>query len=419
MNLIEQKLRDVFGLEPSALGSQMLQRAVRQRLRCLGLKHPAELWQLLDSFPAQWLDLAELLVITETWFFRDRQAFTTLAQLVRDTYSRRRNDPESAFAQTSISPHLGYCSPIRLLSVPCASGEEPLSIVMALLDAGIPAAHFSVDALDLSPTALACARQGMYRKNAFRGEALDFRARYFTASPQGFIINPAVGRRVRFSQGNLLDPACLPDEACYDFIFCRNLLIYLHPAAQQTILAKLQRLLAPTGMLFVGPAEQILATEFGFGMANIPLAFACRPPAPSPISRSPAAESVRPLAHFDRAPAMQEIALPQPPEAEPDTQSADLQRARALADAGRLTEAAALCESHLCHARTSAQAYYLLGLVRDAAGDDRAGDCYRKALYLEPNHYESLLQLAMLAHQRGDEATARTLRLRAERLNGG
>jgi chemotaxis protein methyltransferase WspC len=58
----------------------------------------------------------------------------------------------------------------------------------------------------------------------------------------------------------------------------------------------------------------------------------------------------------------------------------------------------------------------LLGQVRDAAGDTSALDCYRKALYLEPNHYESLLQMAVLLQKIGDPVRARTFKSRAQRI---
>jgi chemotaxis protein methyltransferase WspC len=94
----------------------------------------------------------------------------------------------------------------------------------------------------------------------------------------------------------------------------------------------------------------------------------------------------------------------------------DLETARKLADAGRADEALAICQKHLKENGASAQAYYLLGLLRDAAGDPSAIDYYRKALYLEPNHYETLLQMALLAQKNGDAAQARTFRNRAQRL---
>jgi len=94
----------------------------------------------------------------------------------------------------------------------------------------------------------------------------------------------------------------------------------------------------------------------------------------------------------------------------------DLEIARRLADEGRAEEALAICQKHLSENGASAPAYYLLGLLRDAAGDPTAVDYYRKALYLEPNHYETLLQMALLSQKNGDSARARAFKSRAQRL---
>src|SRR5512135_720031 len=70
----------------------------------------------------------------------------------------------------------------------------------------------------------------------------------------------------------------------------------MHAAAQRAVLLKLERLLAPEGILFLGPAEQALAIEFGFVPVNIPMAFACRrAPAcviPEPITVQQAQTSI-------------------------------------------------------------------------------------------------------------------------------
>ena len=97
----------------------------------------------------------------------------------------------------------------------------------------------------------------------------------------------------------------------------------------------------------------------------------------------------------------------------------DLNTARSFADAGKLAEAIAICEAHLKAEGPSAQAYYLIGLVRDADGDPAAMDYYRKALYLEPNHYETLLQLSLLLEKNGDAPGARTFKRRALRIEKG
>jgi chemotaxis protein methyltransferase WspC len=292
---------------------------------------------------------------------------------------------------------------------------------MALLDAGLAPERFQVDAVDISARALAGARRAVYGKNSFRSDDLGFRRRYFQSTPEGFVLDPAVRDRVCFSQANLLEPGFGTARGNYDFIFFRNLLIYLDPAARQKALEKIERMLAATGVLFVGPAEQSILLDHGFASANlasrserpprrlrVELPVTCPrgprglPPGPAQVlANSAGINLARPRAGGARR------SLPD-----------DLEYARRLVQAGQLTEAAAICEAHLAQSRTSAQAYFLLGMVREAGGAPNAIDYYRKALYLEPNHYESLMRMAFFAAQHGDPAGARNFRRRADRLKG-
>jgi len=90
---------------------------------------------------------------------------------------------------------------------------------------------------------------------------------------------------------------------------------------------------------------------------------------------------------------------------------------RALADAGRLEAAAAACEPLLRTYTTSAEIYYLFGVIQDAMGDvERAIDCYRKVLFLDPNHSEASMHLATLAHRDGNLAAAERLHARRRRI---
>jgi chemotaxis protein methyltransferase WspC len=184
-------------------------------------------------------------------------------------------------------------------------------------------------------------------------------------------------------------------------------------------------LLAPTGVLFVGTVEQPLVLKHGFVGANLPNASACRKaghavrrPRLARLSTRPRIPAgPQPNGSFQSPfPPNSRLMLP-PTGRPPPSVQPDLETARRLADAGRLDEAAGICEAHLRKSRLSAQAYYLLGLVRDAGGDATAIDCYRKALYLEPNHYESLLQMALLLQKNGDPTRARAFRNRAQRIN--
>jgi chemotaxis protein methyltransferase WspC len=93
-----------------------------------------------------------------------------------------------------------------------------------------------------------------------------------------------------------------------------------------------------------------------------------------------------------------------------------LSEASELANRGRFMEAVALCERQLRENGPTAAAYCLLGMIWQAAGDrTRAEESFRKTVYLDPNHDEALLALALLAERRGDQNAAAGFRRRAER----
>jgi chemotaxis protein methyltransferase WspC len=410
MKEFEKLLRDRIGLDAASIGSSVLARTVRLRMKACGQSDPQAYLQRLQTSPEEWRELIEAVVVSETWFFRDRGAFSALARLVQEEWLPR-NPVES----------------LRILSLPCSTGEEPYSVVMSLADAGFDLNRLWIDAADISAEVLTRARRAVYGKNSFRGDELDFRDRHFTAGKDGHTLTPAIAQRVRFHQANLL--AWRPDgfAAPYDFIFCRNLLIYFDRPTQKMVLRQLRELLKDDGYLFVGPAEMPLVREGGFVSANVSLAFISRKahenegdkhnPA---RKRSPRRAAPQPPGVAKPPPAPVSSPVPKLVPAPPQVQAvaerpADLRSARALADAGKLEEAARVCESHLRQHGPSAEAYYLLGLVKDAAGEETALDFYRKALYLEPNHFEALWHMALLLEKNGDTAAAASYRRRAER----
>jgi chemotaxis protein methyltransferase WspC len=407
MKRVENRLRETIGLDAACVGPSLIQRAVRQRMRSLGLKRIEDYWQFLEHSRVEWHELVESVVVTETWFFRDPEPIAAFVRLAREEWL-----PAHATAS------------LRLLSVPCSSGEEPFSLVMALRDGGVPAGRFQIDAVDISARALARAAQGVFGRNSFRGKDVAFRDRHFHSSAGGFVLDTAVRNCVQFYQGNFLSDSFLGGQASYDFIFCRNLLIYLDPLMRRKALDKIERLLAPDGVLFVGPVEQPLAIEHGFVMAGSPMTFACRKAGHGmrrqrsdwPSKQLHAANRSQLKSEFQTQPEPGRRPMMPPAGQAVPSQSNDLETARCLADAGRLTEAAEICEGHLRENRVSSQAYYLLGRVRDASGEPDAIDCYRKALYLEPDHYESLVQMALLLQKNGDTARAGTFKSRARRI---
>ncbi|MEN0108447.1 MAG: protein-glutamate O-methyltransferase CheR, partial [Pseudomonas sp.] len=201
----EQLLKDKIGLDAITVGASVIERAVRRCMANVPGRDLDTFWQDLRNSEAELQALIEAVIVPETWFFRYPESFATLARLA----SRRVLE-------------LAGTRPLRVLSLPCSTGEEPYSIAMCLLDAGLAPQAFSVDALDISPLSIARATAGHYGRNSFRGETLAFRNRYFSADGTGYAINAAVRQQVRFQAGNLLEPGLLAGQQAYDFVFCRN-----------------------------------------------------------------------------------------------------------------------------------------------------------------------------------------------------
>lgn len=407
----EHLLERTMGLNSASIGVSAIERALDVRMRACAAESDDTYWDLLDRSRDELQQLIEAVIVPETWFFRDPQAFTALADAACEFWRK------------------GLGRPLRLLSLPCSTGEEAYTMAMALLGAGLPPAAFRIDAIDISAHSLERARAGVYGRNSFRSKDLGFRDRHFAEVEKGFRINDAVRAPVRFGQGNILDPDFAPSANSYDIVFCRNLLIYFDVPTQAKAIAVLARALTSEGMLFVGHSEAGLMAVNGFASARVPMAFAFRKaaaPAAAPATAPPptpvalrSTRRPRPPGAAKAAPRLARpvaaITAPSPP-ADRGLQS--IEELRRIADCGRLDEAGRGAESHLRDRGPSSDVFLLLGLISDARGDSAAAlRFYRKVLYLEPANPEALGHLALLLKKQGDHAGAQLLdeRLRRQR----
>ena len=402
-------LKERIGLDVTSVGPAIIERAVRQRSTANHALTADDYWHRLQGSRDEQQALIEAVIVPETWFFRYPESFATLAKLAATRLAQINN-----------------LRALRILSLPCSTGEEPYSIAMALLDAGLKPHQFKVEGMDVSPLSVEKARRAVYGKNSFRGQDIEFRERYFTAENEGYRLDERVLDQVRLQVGNLLDPTLLANEPAYDFVFCRNLLIYFDLPTQQQVFEVLKRLTHVDGVLFIGPAEGSLLGRFGMRSIGIPQSFAfSRQAAPEPVAAflptvlpTPQAQRqpvsyvapARPRPFAAVAPAPRAVKTP-PPDA-----AALLVNIAALANEGKSAEARAACESYLRSHEPVAQVFYWLGLLSDIAGSAlEAQGFYRKALYLEPQHPDALMHLAVLLQSQGDTAGARRLQDRAAR----
>ncbi|WEZ87647.1 CheR family methyltransferase [Pseudomonas sp. NyZ480] len=406
-------LQERIGLDVESVGEAMIERALRQRCMALDAADLDDYWLRLQQSTDEQQALIEAVIVPETWFFRYPESFTALVRL----------------AQRRLAELAGE-RPLRLLSLPCSTGEEPYSAAMALLDAGLSPASFHIDGIDISPNSVTKAQQAIYGRNSFRGSELAFRERHFREIEDGHQLDQRVCSQVSLQVGNVLDPALSSRDGLYDFVFCRNLLIYFDVATQQRVFEMLKRLIHAQGVLFIGPAEGSLLARLGMrplGIAQsfayvrqdshaptpevrprraMPPPFTPRSPLPPPAPMSTA--KPRPLRTFP----------PAQPSPEPRESESELLASIARqANAGDSAQARASCQRYLRQFAPKAQVYYWLGLLSDTDGDaSQALTHYRKALYLDPQHPEALVQLAALLAAQGDEAGARRLQERAARV---
>ena len=395
-------LRETIGLDVASVGIGLIERAVKQRVDANDLTDSSQYVYLLQRSATELQSLLEAVVVPETFFFRYPESFAALRQVVREQF-------------------LSGTRKMRVLSVPCATGEEPFSIAMTLLDAGLSFEKFQIDAADISERLLNIARLGLFGSNSFRGSELKFRSQYFQKTDAGFRLSDQVRQCVKFEKGNLVEERFRFGRELYDFIFCRNLLIYFDRQARDLALNSLRQLLTANGLLFVGAAETSLLTQHhGFSSVKLRMTFAfCKRETvvfrSLPKLKQP---KVWPSKRADYGKPDLAIAKTTVPEtAKDEGLTPDLVFAEQLADKGQLGEAAEICEASLREQGPSARAFHLLGLISDCAGDQQqAIQFYRKALYLEPDHYDALIHLSLLKQNSGDSIAAKALKNRACRV---
>lgn len=148
---VQHHLRDAIGLDIASIGIPAVRRAVHLRVAATR-GDLARYFAYLKQTPSELQELIDAIVVSETWFFRDPASFAAVV-------TRLRERPEWVHPTSSV----------RILSLPCSTGEEPYSIAMALLNAGLQAERFRIDAIDISARALSAAKLGLYRRHSFRG----------------------------------------------------------------------------------------------------------------------------------------------------------------------------------------------------------------------------------------------------------
>jgi chemotaxis protein methyltransferase WspC len=389
---IETMLRQKIGLDASSIGSRTIARAVEQRRVSCQLPDTVTYWHYLQSSPQELSALIEAVVVPETWFFRDREPFVCLSRYVMDEWL-----------------HANPSGRLRVLSAPCSTGEEPYSVAMTLLDVGLTAKQFSIEAVDVSQRAILKAEQGIYSKRSFRGKELGDKKHYFEEMTNGLKICSTVKNTVSFRQANLLHSELLA-KGKYHVIFCRNLLIYLDAESRDRVIQLLTHALVLSGLLFVGAAETAQISTQQYAPISHSFSFAYRKISSGTATVKSTSKELHQTDDVKMSVFLPQSVLPNP-------SMSDLALARQCADRGQLLEAAQHCETYVNQCRTDPEAYLLLGEIYQGLDRlDAAEQAYQKAVYLNPQALAAMIHLSLLKEERGDRVGAERMRQRAQRL---
>ena len=179
------------------------------------------------------------------------------ALVVNETYLLRELSPlEVAVDALQAQVASGGRRP-RVWCAACATGDEPLTLAMMLAQRGL-LADVELVASDISGQALERARTGRLGRRAIRGELAPSFSRWLTICDREVTVDERLVRAVTWHRINLIDDAAVMALGTFDFIFCRNVLIYFSDETARRVVDRLAARLVPAGALFVGISESLL-----------------------------------------------------------------------------------------------------------------------------------------------------------------
>ena len=217
--------------------------------------------------------LIDEVTIKETSFLRDRRQLESIDW--HDLY---------------VTARAAGASEIRVWSAACATGEEPYSLALLACEAfasTAPPVH--ILATDVSAAALTAAAEGRYRDRAVQGVEEPLRSRYLAREGDHLVVIPALRPLVELAPHNLIADSYPPaEQAPFDLILCRNVLIYFDAETSARVVRGLGRALRPGGRLVLGAADALCVIASDVSVAyREPPRFIAAPHAPRPMATAP------------------------------------------------------------------------------------------------------------------------------------
>jgi|HubBroStandDraft_2_1064218.scaffolds.fasta_scaffold33211_2 chemotaxis protein methyltransferase CheR len=235
--LVEERTGIHYDAQDNAIfSSKLVARALEA-----GFESPLDYYYYLrydDSDRREFDALTDSLVVNETYFFREVGPLHVVC-----------DDVLRAAIDRGARP--------RVWCAASSTGEEPLTLAMLLAERGL-LGHVEIIASDISPRALARAKEGVYGGRSLRAISNDAQARWFDESGEKALVRREVRDAINWRRINLMDRAAIGAIGAFDVILCRNVLIYFSETSVRHVAETLAMALREGGRLLVGASESLL-----------------------------------------------------------------------------------------------------------------------------------------------------------------
>jgi chemotaxis protein methyltransferase CheR len=193
-------------------------------------------------------ELINQLTVNETYFLREDYQFDSMLRTVLPDVLARRGGANR------------IVGPIKILSLPCSTGEEPYSIALRLLEEWdlIDRIDVEIHGADIDSEVLQRARHASYGERSLQRVPAKWRAKYFTSVGTGrYQLDEGIRGAVTLHQVNVCDTLAMRAFREFDVIFCRNVLIYFDELSSRRAAENLYGAMRPGGYLFLGHSESM------------------------------------------------------------------------------------------------------------------------------------------------------------------
>jgi len=244
-------LYNVCGIALDERKKILVSSRLQKRLRELELSTFDDYISILDKDlnGSELSAMVDALTTNVTGFFRESRHFEILKKIVLD---RRFEDRQK----------------LRIWSAGCSSGEEAYSLAITICEAlgDFSMADVRILATDISTRMLSAAKSGVYERNDIKNVPLMFIKKYFRQcehpDPNHFSVREFIRTLISFARLNLIGE--WPMKGQFDFIFCRNVMIYFDRKVMERLLDRFWRQLTHGGYLFIGHSESLTVISHRF-----------------------------------------------------------------------------------------------------------------------------------------------------------